>query len=154
MNYRLLSIIIISSSLYCQEQLTSLVPPRMTVFAASRTAYEQKAQGAVPVSGQSCIFCPKLALDQEQLATLEDAHPDKWFVIQRFDNGTIVTLNQMPYSRGHLLLMPEKHLEQFTDLKSEALYEWAMVRNWAGPLLKKIYDARGFNNGVNFGELG
>lgn len=129
----------------------STVPDRTWLFAPWRYAWDNKYRQSPSKIAEGCVFCAKLARDQQ---TIPHDDPDKYFMVVRFDQGTCITINQMPYSEGHILLIPAAHLENFTDLKGAALYEWAIVRNWAGPILQKLYTMDGFNAGINFGRIG
>jgi ATP adenylyltransferase len=67
------------------------------------------------------------------------------------DNFTVVLLNRFPYSNGHLLVAPARHLADLADLDdTEANQLMSMVRK-STAILKRKLQPDGFNIGLNLG---
>lgn len=92
--------------------------------------------------GEDCIFCPG-----------EDRDQDEGRLILRVGPLTMVMMNRFPYSNGHLLVAPIRHvpgLEYFTDEESLSLLR--TVRQ-SIEILKKAMKPEGFNVGLNLGRV-
>jgi diadenosine tetraphosphate (Ap4A) HIT family hydrolase len=74
-------------------------------------------------------------------------------VIRRHPSGLIVVLlNAYPYTSGHLLIMPVRHVGDLEDLSGEESSAlWAVVTD-ATRALKSAYRPEGINLGVNLGR--
>jgi ATP adenylyltransferase len=87
-----------------------------------------------------CIFC-----------RIRDGE-DEERVLARSD-GAFVTLNKFPYSPGHLLVIPDRHvgeLEQLTDEENGSLQRLLQRSVTA---LREEYAPHGFNIGMNLGRV-
>lgn len=94
---------------------------------------------AEPLTG--CLFEPSVTapFDKERLILLKSDH-------------VIILLNRFPYTNGHLLVAPEKHVPCLTDLSpDESAYLMNMVRA-STRILKTVLAPDGFNIGLNIGE--
>jgi len=61
-------------------------------------------------------------------------------------------LNAFPYTSGHLLVVPLRHVAELEDVQGEEAAElWATVAN-AVRALKSAYGADGINMGANLGR--
>jgi len=87
-----------------------------------------------------CIFC--LAAETGDGLTM-------------YSTGSVVViLNKFPYTTGHLMVAPAKHVADLNGLETEethALIE--MVRRCEG-ILKEEYKPQGLNIGINEGHCG
>jgi ATP adenylyltransferase len=92
--------------------------------------------------GQDCIFCERLKENKD-----EDN-----FILYRGKTAFII-LNIFPYSNGHLMVVPYRHLGELEGLEDEELGElMSLVKKSAG-LLKKALNPQGFNIGLNMGRV-
>ena len=90
---------------------------------------------------EGCLFCGAAgARDEDTL------------VVHR-GNAAFVLLNAYPYSSGHLLIAPFRHVGDFAALEdAEALELHALAR--AGlDALGRVYSPEGFNLGWNLGRV-
>lgn len=91
-----------------------------------------------------CVFCRIFA------SGLPD---DETFIVWR--GGRIVTmLNAYPYTTGHLLVLPERHVGELEDLTVEEGTELWSAINAAVRAIKAAYQPDGLNVGVNLGRAG
>lgn len=89
-----------------------------------------------------CIFC-----------TDDNRENDENRLILHVRENTMVIMNKYPYSNGHLLVAPRRHvhgLDQLDD--SESLDLLLMVRK-SIDVLKREFRAEGFNVGLNLGKV-
>ncbi|NLL61872.1 MAG: HIT domain-containing protein [Candidatus Atribacteria bacterium] len=63
-----------------------------------------------------------------------------------------ITLNIYPYNPGHLMIFPNRHIEDLTELSGEEVSEMHRLTVLAVNILKKLYHPQGFNIGYNLGE--
>jgi ATP adenylyltransferase len=91
---------------------------------------------------EGCVFCAEAGgeLDEESL------------LVHRGD-AAIVLLNKYPYSSGHLMAAPGRHVGSFAELSDdEALEIHALARSGIAAL-DHVYGPDGFNLGWNLGRV-
>jgi len=89
-----------------------------------------------------CVFCRILASDEPA---------EKTYVVWRGDRCAVL-LNAYPYTSGHLLVMPTRHVGEIEDLDgAEGAAVWATATA-AVAALKAAYGPDGVNLGVNLGR--
>ena len=106
-----------------------------------RLAYVTEAGGApAPSTQPACIFCAALgAADREPL------------VMYRTPLA-FVMLNKFPYNNGHLMVVPNRHVEWLADLEGAELAELMALTQAAERALTGVYRPHGFNVGLNLGK--
>jgi ATP adenylyltransferase len=108
------------------------------IWAPWRMEYIRTPQDEKP---KGCIFCskPKDDIDKEDLILYRGEH-------------VFVIMNRYPYNNGHLMVVPYRHLNDYSDLTQEELAEIGNVTQIAIEVLKKKMSPQGFNVGFNIGE--
>jgi ATP adenylyltransferase len=112
------------------------------LWAGWRAAYVEQAAG--DTGDEPCVFC----------AILSGAFPDEeTHVVWRQPGGLAAAiLNSYPYTSGHLMVMPTRHVGELEDLDlREAEAVWAGVGE-AVRALKAAYQPHGLNLGANLGR--
>jgi ATP adenylyltransferase len=95
------------------------------------------------VSGDSgCIFCEKPALRQD----------GKTFILWR-GRHSYVLMNIYPYTNGHLLIAPYRHIAAIEDLPETILLDLLRLLQRSIKAIRKAYAPEGFNIGVNQGKV-
>jgi len=81
-----------------------------------------------------------------------DEAADREALVLHRGGGVVILLNRYPYANGHLLVAPEAHLADITDLSPEdsAALMQALARSVA--ILRETLRPDGFNLGLNLGE--
>ena len=98
--------------------------------------------GAPTPGGDGCVFCRLIASD------LPD---EETFVVWRGER-TVALLNAYPYTSGHVMVMPARHLGEIEELDDgEAAELWPAVTAAVGAL-KRAYRPDGLNVGINLGR--
>jgi ATP adenylyltransferase len=98
------------------------------------------------VSGESrsdaCIFCSKPALpsDAEQL------------IVHRGRYGFII-MNLYPYNSGHVMVVPNEHVGDLSELEPAAVTGLFDLLPWATECLRRVLKPDGFNIGLNLGSV-
>ncbi|TWP51819.1 HIT domain-containing protein [Lentzea tibetensis] len=100
---------------------------------------EGKADGDEP---SGCPFCRIIERDDES-----------GLIIAR---GTTVfaVLNLYPYNPGHLMVLPYRHVPDYTDLTAEETVEFAEFTQKAMRVIRHTAAPHGFNIGMNQGVVG
>ncbi|HWC12882.1 MAG TPA: HIT domain-containing protein [Acidimicrobiales bacterium] len=100
------------------------------------------SDGGDEADGEACVFCRILASDDP---------PEETYVLWR-DERCAAVLNAYPYTSGHLLVLPVRHLGDLEELTAEeATGTWATVTT-AVRALKDAYSPEGVNVGINLGR--
>jgi len=92
-------------------------------------------------AGPGCPFC-----------RVADVSDEEGLVVARGDVAFVV-LNLYPYNAGHLLVCPYRHVADYTDLTPDEVAEVAELTRTAMRVLRAVSDPRGFNLGMNQGEV-
>ncbi len=110
------------------------------LWAGWRRPYVESA--ATETEDEECVFCRILASDEPGEQT---------YVVWR-DDVSAVILNAYPYSNGHLMVMPIRHVGELEDLtEAEGV---AMLKGLTCSVraLKAAYQPQGLNFGANLGR--
>lgn len=93
-----------------------------------------------PKAGE-CVFClpESREEDEERLVLLRGDH-------------CFVIMNKFPYSNGHLMICPYRHVMNIEDLTSDELSEMSAFMQDCSRILKKHFKCQGINIGLNQGE--
>jgi ATP adenylyltransferase len=64
-----------------------------------------------------------------------------------------VVLNLYPYNSGHTMVLPYRHVADYTELDEAETAEVAALTRTAMQVLRSVLGAQGFNLGMNQGEV-
>ena len=67
---------------------------------------------------------------------------------------SLAMLNRYPYSNGHILISPLRHVGHLTDLNADEHLELMQSLGNFTEILSKLISAKGFNLGLNLGSAG
>jgi len=90
---------------------------------------------------EHCIFCPQT-----------NRSDSSRFIIHRSPHS-IVMLNRYPYSYGHLMIAPVRHIQEVWKLKPEEMMDIMSNVGRCLQILKKAFRPKGFNVGMNLGKV-
>jgi ATP adenylyltransferase len=90
---------------------------------------------------EGCVFC----LIQE----LQDGEES---LIAFRGKLSFVVLNRYPYTSGHLMVVPYKHISTLEEVAPETRSEMMELTACSMTVLRTIYNPQGFNMGANIGE--
>jgi ATP adenylyltransferase len=90
---------------------------------------------------EGCIFCLMVAAnrDDENLIVFRGVH-------------NFVVLNRFPYTSGHLMVVPYRHVADLSGISDEAAAELMVLTRAAGRHIRWVYHPDGMNLGMNMGE--
>jgi ATP adenylyltransferase len=98
------------------------------------------------VSGEtrdaSCIFCTKPA-----------GGDDVGALILHRASASYIIMNLYPYNSGHVMVVPNAHAADLSELSPSASRDlWDLVP-WASTALRRVFKCDGFNIGLNIGSV-
>ena len=112
------------------------------LWAGWRSSYIESVGEADDDEEGGCVFCRILASDEP---------PERTYVVWR-DERCAVLLNAYPYTSGHVLVLPVRHVSELEDVQGEeAGALWQAVTD-AVRALRAAYQPEGLNLGVNLGR--
>jgi ATP adenylyltransferase len=111
------------------------------LWAGWRTEYVSGTGDAGPAD-EGCVFCRILGSGEDDEVTK---------VVWR-GASCVALLNAFPYTSGHVMVMPRRHVGELEDLTADEAAElWAAVTDGVRAL-KAAYDPGGVNLGANLGR--
>jgi ATP adenylyltransferase len=112
------------------------------IWAPWRMNYIQGFSKVEPEE-KACIFCEKPASDQDH----------ETFVLARREH-CFALMNLYPYNNSHLMVVPYRHLQDFTDLRDEELLCCQQLLRESMKHMQEALHPQGFNIGLNMGKAG
>ena len=87
-----------------------------------------------------CVFCDALQSDEGRALIVADG------------STCFAILNLYPYNRGHLMIVPRRHVGTLAALDSDELCELGVLTRRAEIALSEAYQPQGINVGMNLGR--
>jgi ATP adenylyltransferase len=111
------------------------------LWTPHRMAYIRGENKPADETTGECPFC--------RVPTLDDA---EGLVVHRGEL-TFAVLNLYPYSPGHLMVCPYRHIADYTDATDAEVVELAHLTRTAMRAIRTVSGAGGFNLGMNQGHI-
>jgi len=92
--------------------------------------------------GEGCILCEKPKEDSDTLN----------YILYRGDKN-FALMNKYPYTPGHLMVAPYRHIANLEELTDEELGEHFEIVSRGVKLLRQVFNPDGFNIGINMGKV-
>ncbi len=94
-----------------------------------------------PTGAHDCPFCViPTSTDEDGLIVARGA-------------SVYAVLNLYPYNAGHLMLVPYRHVPDYTDLTADEVAELGAFTQTAMRVVRQVSGAHGFNIGMNQGSV-
>lgn len=90
---------------------------------------------------EGCPFC--------EIPKLDDA---EGLIVAR-GRTMYVVMNKFPYNSGHLMVVPLRHVPDYTDLDLDEVAEMGSLTQEAMRVIRASMGAHGFNIGMNQGQV-
>ena len=106
------------------------------IWAPWRMQYIQmgKAEG--------CILCQKPKENNDAIN----------YILYRGDKNFVI-MNSYPYTPGHLMIVPYRHIANLEELTEDERHEHFEIVSRSIKLLKQVFNPGGFNIGINMGKV-
>jgi len=88
-----------------------------------------------------CVFCRALASDDEE-----------GLIVHRSEVA-FVLLNKFPYTSGHLMVAPMRHVGEYGELEDDEVLEIHRLTRAGIGALSQLYGPQGYNLGWNLGRI-
>jgi ATP adenylyltransferase len=88
-----------------------------------------------------CIFCKAINIKEDRDA----------LILSRREHNFII-LNRYPYTPGHLMIAPFKHIDSIDKADKDATDEMTDLLKFSIKILREHYRPHGFNTGMNIGR--
>jgi len=111
------------------------------LWTPHRMAYIRGENKPVDATSGECPFC--------RIPSLDDA---AGLVVRRGEIAYAV-LNLYPYSPGHLMVCPYRHIADYTETTPEEAEEMGLLTRQAMSVVRSVSAAGGFNIGMNQGAV-
>ena len=111
------------------------------LWTPHRMAYISGENKPTDETSGECPFCRIQPLDDEESLVV---HRGEW---------CFVVLNLYPYSPGHSMVCPYRHVADYTDLTREETVELGELTQQAMRVVRSVSGAHGFNLGMNQGAI-
>lgn len=108
-----------------------------------RKSYIDKFKDQKLENNEECFFCKVLSNPEDEQANL----------LVTTKQSCIVMLNKYPYTSGHLLIAPKRHIANFKELTDPELIEIFQTIRQSTEILEQVLSPSGFNIGVNIGNV-
>ncbi|MCE5241975.1 MAG: HIT domain-containing protein [Syntrophobacteraceae bacterium] len=89
-----------------------------------------------------CIFCPE-----------GDGQSDEERLILHRGRLCMIMMNKFPYTNGHLLVAPWRHVARLEELQEDEMLELMQLVRLCTLVLKRVMRPDGFNVGLNLGAV-
>jgi len=106
------------------------------LWAPWRTKYITGIKNA-----KGCIFCSKP----------KEGKDGKNYIVARARHSFSI-LNLYPYNNGHMMVVPNRHVNNLSKLGRDELVDLMALLNDTQKLLQKTINPDGFNIGINIGK--
>lgn len=104
-------------------------------------------------NGNNCVFCNMIAAVDYAIAQgtpIDDAEKSAHLLVRGV--SCFLCLNAFPYSTGHLLIVPYRHLDSLAALSVADAEEMISLAQRVERVLRNVYNPGGLNFGLNLGE--
>jgi ATP adenylyltransferase len=91
---------------------------------------------------EGCILCDKPGQSSDA----------RNYILYRGDRNFVI-MNSYPYSPGHLMVAPYRHVAGLEGLADEELHEHFEIVRRSIKILKQVFKPGGFNIGINMGKV-
>ena len=127
-----------SKNAWAERLITDIWPQERDFFERpDRYRYVRKL-----LPSTECVFCEAAK-----------AKPSPESLVLRNDGDVMIVMNKYPYNTGHLLVLPTKHLGEFTEIPDAVSMKIASWLKRSTAHLKTALNCQGFNLGLNLGAV-
>jgi ATP adenylyltransferase len=111
------------------------------IFTPWRYAYVSTADRAT-----SCIFC-----DRAPARHVHAEDDERQLILHRGAHCFLI-VNRYPYTSGHVMVVPYRHVDRLDLLSAEAASEMMALAQRMESVLREVYRPDGINLGMNIGK--
>ncbi|MBQ6642422.1 MAG: HIT domain-containing protein [Saccharopolyspora sp.] len=128
---------------FSEQQGIGIPDALQRLWTPHRLAYIQGENKPAGEASEGCPFC----------GLLDSGLPDDETLIVARDELVFAILNLYPYNPGHLMVLPYRHVADYTDLTVEETAAVAAFTQQAMRVIRGVSAPHGFNIGLNQGPV-
>ena len=128
---------------FSEQQGIGIPDALQRLWTPHRLAYIQGENKPAGETSEGCPFC----------GLLDSGLPDDETLIVARDELVFAILNLYPYNPGHLMVLPYRHVADYTDLTVEETAAVAAFTQQAMRVIRGVSAPHGFNIGLNQGPV-
>lgn len=128
---------------YTEQEGIGVPDALQRLWTPHRLAYIQGENKPESEESEGCPFCRLQDADTPDGETLIVARGERVFAV----------LNLYPYNPGHLMVLPYRHVADYTDLTAEETVAVAEFTQRAMQVIRAVSAPHGFNIGLNQGPV-
>ena len=113
---------------------------RKVLYAPWRQSY---VSTAAKDENEACVFCAALRTG----VSLES------LIVFKGETCSVI-LNKYPYNNGHTMVIPHRHIGDFSNLTEKEFHEIHLLMQKTYRVLQQAYQPHGMNIGMNLGRVG
>ncbi len=132
-----------SGAEFSEQQGIGVPDALQRLWTPHRLSYIQGENKPDSEHSDGCPFCRLLDGDQ----------PDRETLIVARDELVFAVLNLYPYNPGHLMVLPYRHVADYTDLTTAETVAVAEFTQRAMRVIRHVSAPHGFNIGLNQGPV-
>jgi ATP adenylyltransferase len=111
------------------------------------------ALAAAYVGDHHCVFCNLIGAVETAIAKGMPAdEADKAGLVVHHYDHCYICLNAYPYSTGHVMIVPYRHLNSLAQMTAVAAQEMMHLAQLVDTALRSVYNPDGLNFGLNLGR--
>ncbi|KGM13710.1 HIT family protein [Cellulomonas bogoriensis] len=111
------------------------------LWTPHRLAYVKGQDKPAGPAADQCPFCRAVT------------GPDEDHLVVARGEAAFVVLNLYPYNSGHVMVLPHRHVSDYTELDEQETAEVALLTRTAMTVLRQVLTPHGFNIGMNQGDV-
>lgn len=124
-----------------EPQARTGVPPALNAWPPSES------------EDRHCVFCNMVAATDYAIAQgMQHDDAERAANIVHRGLHCFVCLNAYPYSTGHVLISPYRHVDMLAALSTDEAHELVEIAQRSEVVLRHVYNPNGLNLGLNLGE--
>jgi len=113
------------------------------IWSPWRSQYIDNLNAEKNKTEKKCFLC-------EAINSKESSNKENLIVARR--EKCIIIMNKYPYNSGHILIVPLRHIADFSELENEELVSIMNTIQEVVAAMKKLFNPHGFNIGINIGQ--
>ncbi len=91
-----------------------------------------------------CFLCDAINAPESQ---------DREHLVLHRGTSCFIIMNRYPYSNGHLMISPNRHIHDYTEMNEDEILETGQLTQVCLKVLKVRFTPHGFNMGYNLGRI-
>jgi len=106
------------------------------------TPWRMEYMDSMSADSSGCFLCDALAADEDE----------KLLIVHRGEKAFVI-MNAFPYNTGHLMIAPNRHVDELSKLDPGERADLMEITSRAIEVIRAAINPEGFNTGMNLGRI-